>query len=346
MKKSILKSTCIAMVIVSSMAVFTGCNKKLDPKFASTASDYVKVGQYKGITVDVDEAAITKGLVDKKVQSDLDTNTKYVASSSEAKTGDQITVTFTGKIGGITIEGFSSNSYSLVLGKDTFTVPGFVDALYGVKTGELKVITLTVPSGITDAEDYANKRIVYEITVDKVESPVVPMITDAYVKENFSYNTVAEYRAALEASMKDTIDDQIYDEKYKAVMEKLQEVSEVLAYPEALVSEKVAALNTSMDFYAKMYGYTVEDYCQKTYNMSVEEFAKKAVVQQLILQQITVLENMTIDEYYYKGNLASFAERRGYTSADTFVEKFGKELIVRNMLIQRAVDFVMDNAIS
>lgn len=346
MKKSIVKKTCLVMAIVSSMAAFTGCNKKLDPKFEVTASDYVKVGDYKGITVDVDEAAITKTFVDKKVQSDLDTLTTYEATSRESQAEDQITVAFTGKIAGTTVEGFCSDEYSLVLGKDQFTVPGFVEVLYGLKAGDTKVVTLTVPAGITDAEDYANKRIVYDITVLTVEAPVAPMVTDAYVKANFSYNTVAEYRVGLEADMKTEIDEEIYDAKLAAVMNKLQENTEVISYPEEMLAVKLEALNKSMTLYSTMYGYSNEDYAMKTYGVTVEEFAKKAIVQELILEQIVKLENMSIDEYYYKGNLTAFAADRGYTSVDSFVEKFGKDMIVKNMLIQKAVDFVMDNATS
>ena len=346
MKKGLLKSTCVAMAIISSMAIVTGCNKKLDVKFDCTASDYVKLGDYKGITVSVDKDAIIKDYVDKKVQSDLDTVTTYSATNRVSQVDDQMTLSFTGTIAGTTVDGFSSDSYSLILGKDTFNVPGFVDAIYGLKTGDKKVVVLTVPDPFTDEPTYAGKRIVYDITVVKVEAPVVPQITDAYVQKNFSYSTVAEYKAALQASMQDTIDKDIASKKKELALIAIEENSEVIQYPQDLLDTKIADLNKSISFYSTMYKMTVEEYCQSRYKVSLEDYAKKALVQTLVLQEIVEKENLSVDEYYYKGNLAKFASDNGYSDADTFVQKYGKDYIVKNMLIQKAIDLVMDNAIA
>jgi len=345
MKKGILKSTCVAMAIISSIAVVTGCNKKLDVKFDCTASDYVTLGEYKGITVSIDQDAIIKSYVDKKMQSDLDTVTTYTATNRVSQADDQITLSFVGSIGGVAVDGFGSDSYSLILGKDTFTVPGFVDAVYGLKTGDSKVVTLTVPDPFTDEPEYAGKRIVYDVKVLKVEAPVVPQITDAYVQKNFSHNTVAEYKEALQASMQDSIDKETNDKKKELALSAIQNNAEVIGYPQALLDTQIEDLNKSISFYSTMYQMTVEEYCQSRYNMSLEDYAKKALVQSLVLQEIIEKENLSIDEYYYKGNLATFASDNGYSDSGAFVEKYGKDLIVKNMLIQKAVDVVMNNTV-
>ena len=345
MKKGILKSTCVALAIISSIAIVTGCNKKLEVTYDCNANDYVKLGEYKGISITVDQDAIIKSYVDGKVQSDLDSVTTYSAVNRVSQAADQMTLAFTGTIAGETIDGFGSNSYSLILGKDTFKVPGFVDAIYGLKAGDTKVVVLTVPDPFTDEPDYAGKRIVYNITVLKVEGPVVPQITDAYVQKNFSHNTVAEYRAALQASMQDSIDKDINSKKKETALIAIQNNAEVLGYPEDVLAAKTEELNKSISFYSTMYKMTVEEYCQSRYGVTLDEYAKKAVIQSLLLQEIIEKENLSIDEYYYKGNLAQFASDNGFTDADEFVEKFGKDFIVKNMLIQKAEDVVMDNLV-
>ena len=343
MKKGILKSTCVAIAIISSIAIVTGCNKKLDVKFDCTASDYVTLGEYKGISIAVDQDAIIKGYVDGKVKSDLDTVTTYAAVNRVSQAEDQMTLSFTGTIAGETIDGFSSDSYSLVLGKDTFKVPGFVEALYGIKAGDVKVVVLTVPDPFTDEPEYAGKRIVYNITVIKVEAPVVPQITDAYVQKNFSSNTVAEYKVALQASMQKEIDKEINDKTKEIALLAIQNNAEIISYPQDLLDAKISELDKSISFYSTMYKMTVEEYCQSRYGVSLEEYAKKALVQSLVLQEIIEKENLSVDEYYYKGNIATFASDNGYSDADAFVKKYGKDLIVKNMLIQKAVNLVMEN---
>lgn len=344
MKKGLMKKACVAFTLVLAMTTLTGCNRKLKVSFDCNADDYVSVGDYKGITVSVDEQAIIDDMVNSRVQNDLDTVTTYETTDRAAQEEDQITVSFTGKVGGQTIDGFCSESYSLVLGKDTFTIDGFVDQLYGLKAGDTKVVTLTIPTTFSE-EEYAGKRIVFDINVLTVEAPVAPQITDAYAQENFGYATVAEYKAGIQADMQDEIDEKINDKKKEVVMSKLNDITEVSGYPEDVLNSKIESLNKSMSFYSLNYGMSVDDYCMDRFGLSLEDYAKKSVVQDLALQQIIDKEKLSVDEYYYKGELSNFASTQGYTNVDTFVEKFGKDLIVKNMLIQKAVDVVMDNAI-
>ena len=88
-----------------------------------------------------------------------------------------------------------------------------------------------------------------------------------------------------------------------------------------------------------------DEYCQKTFGISFEEYVKKAVAQEMVLLMIIQEEKLEMTEYQYKGELGTFAEQRGYTNKDTFVEKFGKDTIVKNMLLQKAQDIVMENAV-
>ena len=184
-KTGLLKRAGVAVMTAALMVTAVACNTKIKVNFEAKASDYVKLGQYKGITVSVDEQAIENELIEKKVQNDLTSNTTYDEVSREARDKDQVTVDFTGTIGGEEVSGFSNEDYSLILGTDTFVIDGFIDALYGMSAGQTKVVILTVPEDFEDAPEYAGSRIVYNITMKKVEQPNVPMITDAYVQEYF-----------------------------------------------------------------------------------------------------------------------------------------------------------------
>ena len=79
--------------------------------------------------------------------------------------------------------------------------------------------------------------------------------------------------------------------------------------------------------------------------MSFDDYVKKSVAQEMILQAIANKENISIKDYDYKGELPQFAKDRGYSDKDSFVEKYGKDKIVKNMIIQKAQDIVMDNAV-
>lgn len=327
------------------MLATTACNTKIKVNYDVKASDYVKLGQYKGITVSVDTDSIENKLIEAKIKNQQTDNTTYTEVTRGAIDGDQLTMDFTGTISGTQVDGFSSEDYTLVLGTDTFIIDGFTDALYGMQAGETKVVTLTVPEDFEDEPEYAGRKIVYEINMTTVEQPNVPMVTDAYVKETYGYDTVAEYRQSIKDDIQETIDEQIEDAQKEAVLTKLQENCEVLGYPEQYMADKQTELEKSISFYAMMQGFSNDEYCQNTFNLSFDEYVKKAVVQDLIFQAIIEQENLSITEYEYKGDLEAFADSRGYSSKDTFVEKYGKETIVKAMLLQKAQDIIMDSAV-
>ena len=332
----------LAMTAIMSL---TACNTEIKVSFDCNAGDYITLGQYKGIEVDVDSSAIVNGLVEERIQNDLADVTEYNSVTRGAQDNDRLTLEFTGSIGGSTVDGFSSNEYTLILGKDSFVIPGFTDELYEMKAGDKKVVTLTVPEGIADAESYANKRIVYDITMAKVEQPIIPMLTDVYAKENFGYESMEAYRQSIIDDIQETISENVNDAKKQAVLEKLQDNATISGYPEDIVNVRKEELKSSINFYSMMYGMNEDEYCKDRYGISFEEYVKKSVAQELIMQLIIKQEGLKVTEYEYKDNLDDFAKDNGYSDEQKFVETFGRDKIVRNMLIQKAVDVVMDSAV-
>lgn len=346
MIKNIFKRICVCALSSAMLISMAACNTKIDVKYEYKALDYVTLGEYKGIEVSVDLDTIEKTLIDKRIQSDIEENTTYTdVTSRGAADGDVVTVDFTGKIGGVQVNGFTDEDYEIELGADTFVIDGFVDELYGMKAGEEKVVTLVVPEDFETAAEYAGKRIVYEISVDSVKQANVPMVTDAYAKEYFNCDTVEDYKKQIAAEIGETIEEEKQKIKEEAVLTKLQSLCTVTSYPEEFLNSKREEYSQSISFYSTMLELSTDEYCQQYFGISFEEYVKKAVAQEMILQAIVETENMEIYEYDYKGNLESFAHDMGFNSKTTFEEKYGKDKIVRNMLLQRAQDLVMDNVV-
>lgn len=341
----LLKKIPAVLLAMTAIMSLTACNTEIKVSFDCNAGDYITLGQYKGIEVDVDSSAIVNGLVEERIQNDLADVTEYNSVTRGAQDNDRLTLEFTGSIGGSTVDGFSSNEYTLILGKDSFVIPGFTDELYEMKAGDKKVVTLTVPEGIADAESYANKRIVYDITMAKVEQPIIPMLTDVYAKENFGYESMEAYRQSIIDDIQETISENVNDAKKQAVLEKLQDNATISGYPEDIVNVRKEELKSSINFYSMMYGMNEDEYCKDRYGISFEEYVKKSVAQELIMQLIIKQEGLKVTEYEYKDNLDDFAKDNGYSDEQKFVETFGRDKIVRSMLIQKAVDVVMDSAV-
>ena len=78
--------------------------------------------------------------------------------------------------------------------------------------------------------------------------------------------------------------------------------------------------------------------------LSVDDFIKKSAAQQLIMEAIVKDQKFSMREYDYKGDLDEFAGDNGYSDENAFVEKFGKDSVVKAMLVQKAQDYVIDHA--
>ncbi|MDO5402166.1 MAG: FKBP-type peptidyl-prolyl cis-trans isomerase [Eubacteriales bacterium] len=343
MKKSVFKKLGVAFVS-AAMLMTTACNTKIDAKFDFKALDYVTLGEYKGLKADVNTSAIETNLMDKKIANDQKEYTTYHDVTRPAQDGDKLIMTYYAKVGGVQVDGFSYEDYNMILGTDPFTIEGFTDALYGMTAGQAKVVTLQVPEDFEEDKDIAGSRIVFDITLKNVQQPDVPMITDAYVQQYFNCSTVADYKAQVKSQVQEEIDNQTTKAKNEAILTQLQGAATINSYPDGLLESKSEELSKSISFYSTMQKLTVEEYCQTKFNMSFDDYVKNSVNQQLILQAIVEKEELAIMEYDYKANLESFANELGYTNKTTFEEKFGKDKIVKNMLIMQAQDIVMDNA--
>ena len=146
MKKNILKKISIGLLSAAMMVSMTACNTKIKVNYDYNAEDYVTLGEYKGIEVSVDTDAIENNLINTRIQNDLESNTTYVETTRAAQADDKVTIDFKGSIGGEQVSGFSDNDYSIVLGKMIRSrLKGLLMNFYGVKSGDVKVVTLTVP---------------------------------------------------------------------------------------------------------------------------------------------------------------------------------------------------------
>jgi trigger factor len=333
----------LVLCVVSTM----GCNTKIKPSYGYNPSDYVQLGEYKGLKYSVDTEAIANEIITNRMESDQEDNSEYQEITTRgARDDDRLTLDFAATVGGVSVNGFSDNDYELILGTDTFTIDGFTDALYGMQTGETKVVQLTVPETFTTASEYAGKKIVFEITLTKLEQSVVPMITDAYVKEHFDVNTVDEYREQLREELADTISEQIEEKKKEAILVQLQEICTITGYPEDFLSTKTSEYEDAVKMYSLMLNQTVDEYCQENMGMSFDDYVKKNVAQEMIICAVAEAENIRVTEYEYKGDLEDFAYDNNYGDKYSFEEKYGKDKIVVAMTMQKAQDFIIENAVN
>jgi trigger factor len=126
------------------------------------------------LSADVEPDAIEKALADL-----AERNTTFEPDEGrEAAEGDMVSMDFVGRIDGEVFDGGSGEGASLVIGKKQF-IPGFEEALIGVKAGEERVVTATFPDDY-QMKTLAGKEAKFDVKVKAVAKPLTPTIDDDF----------------------------------------------------------------------------------------------------------------------------------------------------------------------
>ena len=100
---------------------------------------------------------------------------------SKAKSGDQITIDFLGKVDGEPFEGGAAEDYPLVLGSNSF-IPGFEEQLLDSKVDQEIQVNVSFPSDY-GSENLAGKAALFECKVKAIKSPKAMTISDELAKK-------------------------------------------------------------------------------------------------------------------------------------------------------------------
>mgnify|MGYP001558760048 FL=1 len=158
-----------------------------------------------------------------------------------ALVGDEVEIDFEVRAGGVKIEGGESRNHPLILGKSKF-LPGFDEALVGMREGEERSFTLKVPEDWHDTS-FAGKALEVTAKMHEVKARIVPDLPDEFAK---SMGVCADV-AALEASAREGLLKEKKDKEAQHIRSRIIEeiaASATVEVPEVLI---VAELEKMQD---------------------------------------------------------------------------------------------------
>jgi len=175
--------------------------------------------------------------IDEVLEQLRDQHADWNEVEREAKDGDKIRFDFKGFLNDEPFQGGEAKDYELQLGSKSM-IPGFEEALIGVKAGEERTFDVTFP------EDYPSKDLAGQKTQFKTTTHAVLESTKAEVNEDFvkkfdiEDGTVEGLREELKSSLARNVEREVNARLRKTVVEKLQTLNE-MQLPKALVTEEM-----------------------------------------------------------------------------------------------------------
>ena len=341
--KKVLALICAAALLAT---VLVSCGKKkIDP------NDYVILGEYKGISVEMD-TTVTDAEFEAALTEALSAHAENVEVDRAAALGDVVNIDYVGKMDGVAFEGGTDSGFDLTLGSNTF-IGGFESGLVGAVKGEQRDLNISFPDPYPNNPDFAGKPAVFEVTVNGVYEVVVPELTLEFVQENTDYESVDDYKAALRTSLEAETLELAKSNKYASVWQKVLDNATVIKeFPKDMYNEYKQEVTDYYEQYASYYGMSMEDLLSN-FGMTLQDVEKEAVEyaeqmtkQELVLLAIIKAENITLSKQEYdegvKGYLAEYDE---YEDAAAFEEAYGRELIEESLLWDKTLAYVVDLAV-
>ncbi|WP_137821988.1 trigger factor [Pseudomonas sp. D(2018)] len=248
-----------------------------------------KVAGFEEIAIERLQAEVGDADVDNMLDILRKQNTRFEAVERAAENGDQLNIDFVGKVDGEVFAGGSAKGTLLVLGSGRM-IPGFEEALVGVKAGEERLINPTFPADYQNL-DLAGKAAEFTVTVNSVSAPQLPELNDEFfslfgIKEGGLEGFRAEVRKNMERELRQATKSKVKNQ----VMDGLLAANPV-EVPKALIGNEVNRLRVQA---VQQFGGNINP--EQLPAELFEEQAKRRVVLGLIVAEVVKQFELKPDE--------------------------------------------------
>lgn len=262
----------------------------------------IDLGSYRKISVALPPVEITDADVDKAIADILASNATYAPVEREARQNDRIRIDFSARDAeGKPVPGTEGEGEFCTLGEGRY-VPGFEEALVGIKADESRTFPITFPKDYR-AQEMAGKTVEFTVRATHVEERKLPELDDAFVTTlgGGKPGTVEQFRAEVRSNMLSYRLEQERKQAEEKVMDKLLSTCKG-DVPEALVSEERGAMLEDLRSELRRAGTDLERYLRsqdKTVDALMQEWEKPArdrVRLRFILRAIIEKEGLAVTD--------------------------------------------------
>ena len=307
-----------------------------------------KLGQYKGIEVNVEKHIATKEEVEQQVQALVAQNPTLVEKDGEVAHGDITTIDFEGFKDGVAIDGGKAEGHQLEIGSGQF-IPGFEDQMIGMKKGETRDLNLTFPEDY-GMQDLAGADVVFKVKLHKIENKQESELNDEFVASLNLPNmqTVEDLHKQMEAYIQSQHDQTYRTSVENAIFEKLLDDSDVEVGDEDVEKAMNEHMNHLRNELARQ-GMTLEQYLQMTganedmLRQQLEPAAKQQAKFEAIIDEIVKVENLTTSDEELDQQIEAIANQNQMT-VEQVLEQINKEALRHDYNRVKASQLVIQSA--
>ena len=327
--------------------------KNVEFKATITPVPEVTLGEYKGLKVAKDAVEVKDKQVEQQVNNILNHHAKMVDAEEGAAVAndDFITLDFKGEVDGVAFPGGEGKDYPLQIGSHSF-IDTFEEQLVGLKVGEEKDVNVTFPAEY-HAEELAGKAAVFHCKVNSIKHKEMPELTDEFVKNSTSYESVEDMKAKLRENIEKNAEREA-DTKRRNEILKLATDNITVDIPEVMVENRVSNMIQELSVNLENQGMNLDAYLNYAkmdmdkLREQYKESAAIAVKTDLMLDAVAKAEGLKVENADINAEIALLAATYGTTPQE--VSKIIKKNhsignLVATVMHKKAANFIIDSAV-
>lgn len=301
-------------------------------------NNYLTLGKYTGLSYE-----ITQEMWDETI---ADETQSYEIVKRAAKDTDQVTFNIIGYINGKKVKDLVLKDQEVIIGQKSDgvfkTVP---DLVKGKSAGDLiKNVKDIDANEISDGGiDYSGKKVTFDIKVVSVAKLEVEKITDRWVKENYYDDYEWKTTKDFYSGMKDLLRDEVIADLWQQIIDG----TTIKKYPDDAYLRIKDEVDMDNNYSADEWGMKLDEYYD-TFAITQEDLEKQyedELASEMISWAIAIKEGMTdITDDEMEENWNSMYEELGYSSVEEMKADRDEREIIRAIILDRASQFVYDNA--
>lgn len=303
---------------------------------------------YAGLELAKEDATVTEQDVDARLEElrNLYSSLQDVEGDRPVQTGDFLLIDFEGKLAGVARKELTESGFRIEVGSKRL-VPGFEDALVGLKKGESKEFTVPFPADY-HIKDFAGQEITFQATVKDVKVKVLPALDENFVKNFEKYENMEAFRADVRKSLEQEKAARSRSNLQKAIQDKLLEANP-FDVPDAYVERQI--LNMMIEYQRRMVmnGMDPDNAAKVAANLhdQFRDDAVRMVRTGLLLQRIAEKESIGVQENEIDDRIRQTASRYGH-DFEAVKQSYEKDNLIDRMrdqlLEEKTLDFIESRA--
>lgn len=313
-----------------------------------TLKPEVKLGDYKGLTVEKQDRTVTDEAVEAKIEAKRQELAELVVKEAAAAKGDTVVIDFEGFKDGQAFDGGKGENHSLELGSNSF-IPGFEDQLIGAEPGQSLDVNVTFPENY-QAEELAGQDATFKVTVHEVKAKELPELDDEFAKDaDDEVESLEEYKNKVRVQLEETMEATAKEAVEDLALRQAVENAEVVDLPQAMVDDEV---QRQMDHFLnnmKRQGINEEMYYQLSGTSREDlhkQFAEESELRtktNLVLEAIVKEEGIEVSEDEIQAEVEALAGQYGM-DANQVRQYVTEDMLVSDIKLKKAMSLIVDSA--